>query len=89
MKEPSIWHWAQFNKFHCFEVEHHGVFCPSAVVMSSKNNYFIGGDQSCCFSFYGQWELDRQNTPLIISYIILLNRINSSAAFVATKDKNV
>ena len=89
VKESSIWHLTQLNELHRFEVEHHGVFRSSAVIMSSENNDFIRGDQSHCLSFYWQWELDRQDAPLIICHIILLYRINSSAAFIATKDKNV
>ena len=89
MEESCVGHWTQLNEFHCFEVQHHGVFCPSAVIVTSKNNYFIRGDQSCRLGLYWQGELDWQDAPLIICHVILLNGINSSAAFIATETKNI
>ena len=89
MKESCVRHWAQFNEFHSFEIKHHGVFCSGTVVVATEDDDFIWGDQGCCFSFYGQWELDRQNAPLVICNIILLNGIDPSAALIATKHKNI
>jgi hypothetical protein len=57
--------------------------------MASQDYHLAGADQSGGLGFHRERELDRQYAPLVIGNVVLLNRVNSARAFIATENINV
>ena len=89
VQESRVRHRTKLNEFHCLQIQHHGIFGSGTVVMASKNDNFVAGNEGCRLGLNRQRELDREDRPLVVGDIVLLDRVYATTAFVATKDINV
>ena len=89
VQEAGVGHGAQLDEFHGLQVEHHGVLCAGAVVVAAEDNNLIARNKRSRLRLDRQRKLDRQDRPLIIRHIILLNGVNASAALVAAEDIDI
>ena len=89
VQESGVWHRAQLYELHRFQVQHHGVLCAGTVVVASKDDDLVAGDQRGRLRLDRQRELDWQNGPLIVGHVVLLDRVDAAAALVAAKDVDV
>ena len=89
VQEAREGHRCQIDELQSFKVHDHSMLSSSTVIVTTKDDYLIARYQDSSFRFDREWELDEEDRPAVVRYIILLNRVNPPIALVPTEDIDV